>query len=97
MDFKVVEVFENKIAKFFGAPYAIAVDSCTHGIELCLRYDPVYSINVPKRTYLSIPFLAKKLNIKLNWVDQILFGCILESVSITFVICFLVIISNCLS
>jgi len=70
MDFKVVEVFENKIAKFFGAPYAIAVDSCTHGIELCLRYDPVYSINVPKRTYLSIPFLAKKLNIKLNWVDN---------------------------
>jgi len=25
---------------------------------------------VPKRTYLSIPFLAKKLNLKLNWKDE---------------------------
>jgi dTDP-4-amino-4,6-dideoxygalactose transaminase len=70
MSFKNVRKFENKIAKFFGAPYAIAVDSCTHGIELCLRYNKVLKINVPKRTYISIPFLAKKLNIKLNWVDN---------------------------
>ena len=70
MNFNTVTKFEIEIAKFFNAPYAVAVDSCTHGIELCLRYDPVYSINVPKRTYLSVPFLAKKLNLKLNWVDN---------------------------
>ena len=38
MSFKVVETLENRLAKFFGAPYAIAVDCCTHGLELCLRY-----------------------------------------------------------
>ena len=38
IDFKVVEVFEKQIAAFFNAPYAIAVDGCTHAIELCLRY-----------------------------------------------------------
>ncbi len=70
MSFETVKTFENEIAKFFGAPFAIAVDSCTHGVELCLRYDPVYSIDVPKRTYLSIPFLAKKLNLRLNWKDE---------------------------
>ena len=38
MSFKKVQEFENAIAKFFGAPYAVAVDCCTHGLELCLRY-----------------------------------------------------------
>ncbi len=69
MDFNVVTEFENKIAEFFGAPYAIAVDSCTHGVELCLRYTEVKSFAVPIRTYLSIPFLAEKLNIKRKWID----------------------------
>ena len=70
MSFNVVSEFENKIAEFFNAPYAIAVDSCTHGIELALRYTEAKSINVPKRTYLSVPFLANKLNIDLNWKDE---------------------------
>lgn len=70
MSFKTVEDFEKKIAEFFGAPYAIAVDSCTHGVELCLRHCNVKSINVPKHTYISIPFLAKKLNLELHWTDQ---------------------------
>lgn len=67
MNFNTVTDFENSIAKFFGAPYAIAVDSCTHGVELCLRYTNADSISVPKNTYLSIPFLANKLLIDLEW------------------------------
>lgn len=70
MNFQVVTEFENKIAEFFGAPYAIAVDSCTHGIELALRYTEVDHITVPKRTYLSIPFLADKLWIDRFWKDE---------------------------
>lgn len=68
--FEVVTKFEDQIAKFFGAPYAIAFDSCTHGIEVCLRYTNVNKINVPKRTYLSIPFLANKIGIELEWRDE---------------------------
>ena len=70
MSFEVATKFENKLANFFGAPYAIAVDCCTHGVELCLRYEEVDFITVPKRTYLSIPFLANKLWIDLNWKDE---------------------------
>ena len=70
MSFKVIKTFEDKVANFFGAPYGVAVDCCTHGIELCLRYQNIKSITVPKRTYLSIPFLANKLNIKLHWKDE---------------------------
>jgi dTDP-4-amino-4,6-dideoxygalactose transaminase len=70
MNFNVVKEFEEKIAEFFGSPYAIAVDSCTHGIELCLRYIKETKINVPKRTYLSVPFLAEKLGIEREWRDE---------------------------
>lgn len=70
MAFEVVNKFENKIAEFFGAPYAVAVDCCTHGIELCLRQQGVLTLIVPKRTYLSIPMLANKLNIRLQWNDE---------------------------
>ncbi len=70
MSFDVISKFEDKIAEFFGAPYAVAVDCCTHGIELCLRDQEVKSISVPKRTYISVPFLANKLNIDLQWRDE---------------------------
>tara|TARA_E500000305_G_scaffold49195_1_gene38445 strand:- start:1024 stop:1620 length:597 start_codon:yes stop_codon:yes gene_type:complete len=70
MSFKVVSDFENEVAHWFGAPYGIAVDCCTHGVELCLRYKNIQSIEVPKRTYLSIPFLADKLGIELKWKDE---------------------------
>lgn len=70
MNFKIISEFEKKIASFFGSPYAIAVDSCTHGIELCLRYTGEKRINVPNRTYLSVPMLANKMGLELEWRDE---------------------------
>ena len=70
MNFEVVSSFENKISEFFGSKYAIAVDSCTHGLELCLRYTKETKINVPKRTYLSVPFLAEKIGLEREWRDD---------------------------
>ncbi len=70
MSFDVVEKFEQEIARFFGAPYAVAVDCCTHGLELCLRLTDAQKINVPAHTYISVPFLAKKLSIELEWKDE---------------------------
>lgn len=68
--FKIVEEFETKIADFFGAPYAVAVDCCTHGVELCLRYNKVKESYCPSNTYISIPFTFEKLNIKWEFRDQ---------------------------
>ena len=70
MNFQAVTEFENKLAQFFGSPYAVATDCCTHGVELSLRYTEAQAIEVPKHTYLSIPFLAHKLNIELKWKDD---------------------------
>ena len=72
MSWQSIEDFETEVSNYFGASYGIAVDSCTHGIELCLRMygDSLDSIEVPKRTYVSIPMLANKMNIDLIWKDE---------------------------
>ena len=69
-DWLKVYEFEKQVAEFFGAPHGISVDSCTHGIELCLRYTKAINILCPKHTYLSIPFLADKLGIEREWVNE---------------------------
>lgn len=69
-DFNTVTEFEGKISEFFGAPYAVAVDSCTHGLELCLRLTNRNIISCPKNTYLSVPMLANKLRVELIWRDH---------------------------
>ena len=65
-----VAQFEKQIADYFGAPYAVATDCCTHAIELCLRLqNPVY-VECPKNTYLSVPMTFSKLNIQWKFVDS---------------------------
>ena len=70
MSWDSVFEFESIVSKWFGAKYGIAVDSCTHGIELCLRHIGIEEVKVPKKTYLSIPFLSNKLNVPLKWKDE---------------------------
>ena len=59
--FYIVDEFDKNIARFYNAPYAIATDSCTHAIELCLRLKQFEDITVPNRTYISVAFLPIKL------------------------------------
>jgi dTDP-4-amino-4,6-dideoxygalactose transaminase len=70
MSFEVIKEFENKIAEFYGSPYAVATDCCTHAIELCLRYKEVKKYTVPPKTYPSIPNLAEKIGIEFEWEEQ---------------------------
>ncbi len=70
MSFEVIREFENKIAEFYGSPHAVAVDCCTHAIELCLRYEGVKKFTVPPNTYPSIPNLAKKIGIEFEWKEE---------------------------
>ena len=52
----IVKIFENKIAKYAGCKYAIAVDCCSHGIFLSLKYlEATGEITIPSRTYVSVP------------------------------------------
>jgi dTDP-4-amino-4,6-dideoxygalactose transaminase len=62
--------FEQELAEFTGAPYAIMTDCCTHAIELCLRYEQVKSLKMTPYTYLSIPMLMHKLGINYEYLDH---------------------------
>jgi dTDP-4-amino-4,6-dideoxygalactose transaminase len=55
--------FEQELAAYTGAPYAIMTDCCTHAIELCLRYDRVTDCSFTPYTYLSVPMTMHKLGI----------------------------------
>ena len=70
MGFELVTKLEDKVASFFGAPYAIATDSCTHGVELCLRYEQPYEVTFPTHTYPSVPFLGEKLGLRWSWREE---------------------------
>ena len=62
--------FEETLAEFTGAPYAIMTDCCTHAIELCLRYDKVRGLKMTPFTYLSIPMTMHKLGIDYVYLDE---------------------------
>lgn len=67
----VVDYFEKIIANYFGSKYAVAVDCCTHGIELCLRLLPRHNTitKIPAHTYMSVPMTFEILNIPYQLVD----------------------------
>lgn len=67
----VVDLFEQKVKDFTGSRYALAVDCCTHALELCLRYkiaigeiDYGSSIGIPENTYISVPMTITKLGLR---------------------------------
>ena len=53
--YKIVKMFEEEVADYTGAPYAISVDSCTSALFLCCKYLEVTDVIIPSKTYLSVP------------------------------------------
>jgi hypothetical protein len=53
--YEVVEQFELAIAKYTGAPFAIAVNSATNALLLACAYNKVKEVTIPKHTYTSVP------------------------------------------
>lgn len=53
--FRIVEMFEQEVAHYTGAPYGVAVDSCTDALFLCCKYYGVKDVKIPSKTYLSVP------------------------------------------
>jgi len=63
MSFDALFKFEQDLAEYTGAPYAIATDGGTHAIELCMRWDGVQQTAFTAYTYLSVPMLMHQLRI----------------------------------
>jgi dTDP-4-amino-4,6-dideoxygalactose transaminase len=66
----VVNLFEEKVAQFAGSKYAVAVDCCSHGIFLALKYLNASGIvEVPSRTYISVPTQVIHAGCQVKFVD----------------------------
>lgn len=55
--YKVTEEFEQKLAEYTGAKYAVTLDNCSNAIFLALKYERIEGeeITIPSRTYPSVP------------------------------------------
>lgn len=64
----VVDIFEKKVAEYAGSKFAVAVDSCTNGIFLCLKYfrKPFTEIFIPEHTYVSVPSIIHHAGYRFN-------------------------------
>ena len=55
-------MFEENMAEYTGAKYAVAVDNCTNALRMCLDYCDVKgkNVRVPDRTYVSVAQAVKQ-------------------------------------
>jgi dTDP-4-amino-4,6-dideoxygalactose transaminase len=70
MSFEKILRFEEALAEFTGAPYAIMTDCCTHALELCFRHDNTTATTFTPYTYLSVPMLMHKLGINYTYYQD---------------------------
>ena len=61
---------ETKLSNFCNSPYAVLTDSCTHAIELCLRYLNIKKCHLTAYTYLSVPQTLNLLDIDFELTDE---------------------------
>jgi len=74
----VVKDFEQALCEYTGAPYCVAVNSCTSALMISLMYHRLklfaggYEryVEIPKRTYVSVPMVAKLAGYKIRFVDM---------------------------
>jgi len=66
---KITAEFEEAIARYTGAPYAVAVDSCSNALFLALKYEKVAGMDliIPAHTYPSVPCAILHAGGKILW------------------------------
>jgi len=52
--YSIVEAFEEVVAEYSGAKYAVAVESCTSALLLAMKYYKVDEVQLPNKTYVGV-------------------------------------------
>lgn len=68
--FEVVDMFEEELAEYTGAPYAVAVDSGTNALFLSLLYRQQTSVSIPRKTYVGVAQAALNAGYVIEWRDE---------------------------
>lgn len=71
----VTRVFEEEVAAYTGAPYAVATTSCTMALFLALQWLKHQGklpdkIECPRRTYVSVPMQIVHAGAQIEWNDE---------------------------
>ncbi len=75
--YAITRSFEEALCEYTGARYAVAVNSCTAALQLCVewcdRHDidrPQTVISIPKHTYVSVPMSIINAGCAVAWRDE---------------------------
>ena len=66
----VIRQFESTIAEYAGAPYGVAVESCSAALFLSCLYLKVKEVKIPKKTYFSVPCGIIHAGGRVNFTDE---------------------------
>ena len=69
-DPKIIETLEEEFANYTGFEYAVAVDSCTNALKLCLEYEKPIMVGVPTMTFVSVANEVIHSGAKLRLLDS---------------------------
>ena len=71
--FEVVKMFERAMCEYTGAKYAVAVNSCTNALGICLEHAVKERFNerliLPAKTYVGVAVQAKRAGYHLTFKD----------------------------
>lgn len=73
MPYAVTKRFEEKLCEYTGAPFAVAVNSCSAALLLSLLWTtrnekPI--VEIPRHTYVSVPCAIKLAGLRVGWRDE---------------------------
>ena len=68
--FDIITEFEQELASYTGARYAVMTDCCTHALELAFLATGFKKTEFTPRTYISIPMMLHKIGVKYGYNKQ---------------------------
>ena len=70
MPYDVTRRFESALCSYTGAPYAVALNSGTAALLLAVQWHSLDYIEIPRRTYVSVPCAIVNAGAKVEWRDE---------------------------
>jgi dTDP-4-amino-4,6-dideoxygalactose transaminase len=67
---QVTRDFERSVAAYTGAPFCVAVNSCTAALLLALKWCSAPRVTIPKHTYVGVPMSAIHAGSKVEFSDE---------------------------
>ncbi len=72
--YAVTRQLETALCEYTGAPYAVAVNSCTAALLLSCEWHARTAwrswVELPRRTYVSVPCSVRRAGFRIKWTDE---------------------------